>query len=237
MEKKVMVVTGSSSGLGLAIVGQAIETGMKVYGLDSSTDRAKNYADITNPQSIKRWKLWNTSNKVDILINCAGINLIDKIEDVTLEDFRKVMAVNVEGIFNMTQALLPLLKKSKGTICNIVSNAAHMPMTHSIAYNASKGAAEIMTRQMARELIKSHDVTVFGINPAKLEGTGMSKYIESRVPEMRGWTPEEAKEYQMKSLGAGFEIKPEWIAELIVWLLQKDYRHKYLNGCILDLGL
>jgi NAD(P)-dependent dehydrogenase (short-subunit alcohol dehydrogenase family) len=125
---------------------------------------------------------------------------------------------------------------SKGTILNIVSNASHMPMTTSLAYNASKGAAHIMTLQMARELSKAHGITVFGISPNKLRGTEMSKDIEDQVVALRGWTPEYAKQYQLASLLAGEETDPDALAEFVAFLLSSKQRHKYLTGCILPYG-
>jgi NAD(P)-dependent dehydrogenase (short-subunit alcohol dehydrogenase family) len=171
-----------------------------------------------------------------ILINNAGVNEISWLEKLDEMEWDRVMDTNAKGIFLMTQALLPFLIQSQGTVLNIVSNAAHMPMTGSLAYNASKGAAHIMTRQLAHELTRKHAVTVFGIAPNKLCGTGMSQYIDSRVPEERGWTPEFAKEYQLKSLLCGEETDPERLAEFIGFLLSMKERHKYLSGCILPYG-
>jgi NAD(P)-dependent dehydrogenase (short-subunit alcohol dehydrogenase family) len=70
--------------------------------------------------------------------------------------FDHVMAVNAKGIFLVTQALLSVLAATNGTVCNIISNASHVPMTNSLAYNASKAAAMMMTKQMARELWRDH---------------------------------------------------------------------------------
>ena len=102
-----------------------------------------------------------------------------------------------------TDLALPELAKTRGTVLNIVSNASHMPMTTSLAYNASKGAAHIMTLQLARELTKKHGITVFGISPNKLRGTEMSKDIEDQVVKHRGWTKEYAEQYQLNALLAG----------------------------------
>ena len=146
------------------------------------------------------------------------------------------MDVNAKGIFKMTQAYLPLLIESKGTVLNIVSNAAHMPMTCSLAYNASKGAAHIMTLQLARELTKKHGITVFGIAPNKLKGTGMSDAIDDQVVKTRGWTKEYAQQYQLNGLLCGEETPPERVAEFIAFLLQDKDHHKHLTGCILPYG-
>ena len=146
------------------------------------------------------------------------------------------MDTNAKGIFKMSQACLPMLIKSKGTIVNIVSNAAHMPMTCSLAYNASKAAAHIMTLQMARELTKKHGITVFGIAPNKLSGTGMSDSIDEQVVKTRGWSKEYAQEYQLNGLLTGEETPPKLLAEFVAYLLKDKQHHKYLTGCILPYG-
>jgi NAD(P)-dependent dehydrogenase (short-subunit alcohol dehydrogenase family) len=171
---------------------------------------------------------------VDCLIHCAGINLIDYLPNVTLNDWDNVLNTNARAIFLVTQTLLPRLRN--GTILNIISNASHLPMTASIAYNASKGAAEIMTRQMARELRPTHNITVFGISPNKLSGTGMSNNIDHRVQEVRGWTAEKARQYQLAGLLAGEETNPTTLAEFITFLLSTKQRHKYLHGCVIPYG-
>lgn len=230
------VITGASSGLGKAIfdrwtrdLGHAVDwsltSGIDIRFKNSITLAARNLPN----QGI---------TKVDVLINCAGINLIDFIPKLTEDDWDDVISVNAKGIFLVTKELLECGALGKGaTILNIVSNASHVPMTNSLAYNASKGAAEIMTRQMSRELIKTHGITVFGISPNKLRGTGMSAYIDERVQELRGWTAEEARKYQLAALPAGEETDPEVLAEFITFLLSSKERHKYLAGCVLEYGL
>ena len=173
---------------------------------------------------------------LDILINCAGVNRIDWIEKFEESDWDGVMDVNAKGIFMMVKATLPLLIQSKGTVVNIVSNAAHMPMTCSTAYNASKAAAHIMTQQMARELTKKYGITVFGIAPNKLAGTEMSKYIEGRVTETRGWSAAQAAEYQRSALLTGEETSVEAVADFVAFLLSSKQRHKFLSGCVIPYG-
>jgi 3-oxoacyl-[acyl-carrier protein] reductase len=145
------------------------------------------------------------------------------------------MGVNAKGIYLMSRGLLQHLAEPGGTILNIISNASHIPMTASAAYNASKGAAHILTQQLARELTKMHDVTVFGISPAKLRGTKMSQVIESEVCRVRGWTPEQAAEYQKGSLLTG-EIDPATLAEFIEWLLIDKEHHRHFSGCVIPYG-
>ena len=167
---------------------------------------------------------WNASNQdsASSLMEqgYAPQDIIDWLENFTEEQWDKVVNTNAKGIFMMSKACLPLLIKSKGTILNIVSNAAHMPMTCSLAYNASKGAAHIMTLQLARELTKKHGITVFGIAPNKLCNTQMSKSIDEQVVKTRGWTKEHAVQYQLNGLLTGQETPPELVADFISYLLK-----------------
>lgn len=219
-----ILVTGSASGLGQAIWEVLHEYGHEVYGYD-----LEGGYDILEPEVI--------CDELDVLINCAGVNGINMLEDVDDDLWDTVVDTNAKGIMKMSQAYLPLLIKSKGTILNIVSNAAHMPMTSSICYNASKGAALIMTKQMARELTKRWGITVFSVSPNKLRGTGMSRVIDEEVMRTRGWTLEEAQRYQVAGLLAGEETDPQQVAEFIAFLLQDKDHHKYLTGCDLQYGL
>jgi len=173
---------------------------------------------------------------LDVLINCAGVNRAAWLEDVTPDEWDETMGVNAQSILRMSQWALPVLKERKGTILNIVSNASHMPMTTSLCYNASKAAAHIMTLQLARELTKRTGITVFGISPNKLAGTGMSKDIEEQVMRLRGWDADFAAQYQRNALVTGEETDPVQLAEFITFLLSSKDRHKFLSGCILPYG-
>jgi NAD(P)-dependent dehydrogenase (short-subunit alcohol dehydrogenase family) len=221
-----VIITGSSSGLGAAIY-EAMTGYHNVIGWSTED------LDLCAPDEIEAMVNLAPA-KIDILINCAGVNDIDYLPNVTIEMWDKVMNTNARAIMLTTQALLPKLQG--GTILNIVSNAAHVPMTCSAAYNASKAAAWMLTKQLARELKVTHDITVFSISPNKLAGTKMSKYIESRVQELRGWTAEQAQKYQLAALPAGAETPPKVLAEFIAFLLSDKERHRYLAGCDIQYG-
>lgn len=236
------IITGASSGLGAAIsfsLHHSLNTGNCKWNITNwSLETA---VDVSNANSVRNAAaIWSTQNEnrganLDVFINCAGVNGIDFLDNVTEADWDRIMNTNAKGIFLTTRALLPYLKG--GTILNIVSNASHVPMTSSLAYNASKGAAAIMTKQLSRELIKTHGITVFAISPNKLANTGMSRQIDNEVVRTRGWTLEEAKKYQVAALPAGEETNPETLAEFIAFLLSTKERHKYLAGCDIPYGL
>jgi NAD(P)-dependent dehydrogenase (short-subunit alcohol dehydrogenase family) len=217
------IITGGASGLGLELckaIPDAISWDLK-NGVDVSS-----WADVHEAAK--------DVGPIDVLINCAGVNYIDWFEDLTPNGFEYVMAVNAMGIFNCTHALLSKLRN--GTVCNIISNAAHMPMRASLAYNASKAAAAMMTRQMAHELWPWHYITVFGVSPNRLAGTQMSKDVTKRVAQIRDWTLREAQSKQLVAMPIGEETPPALVAEFIAFLLSSKERHKYLHGCIIPYG-
>lgn len=217
-----ILVTGASSGLGAAIAEALAFDDHEVidYSLSNGDDVLK-----PNLHGIK---------SLDVLINCAGVNEINWLRFVSEEEWDRVVDTNLKGIFMMTQACLPLLRESKGTVVNIVSNAAHMPMRCSAAYNASKGGALILSKQLAREL--SPDITVFSVSPNKLANTGMSRHIDERVVVTRQWTMEQARKYQLAGLLCGEETPPDVLAEFLTFLLSSKERHKYLTGCDIPYG-
>lgn len=220
-----VLVTGSSNGLGRALVNELFNCGHQVFTYD-----------LENGQDVRKPDI-GYLQELDVLINNAGVNRINWLESVTEEDWDTVMDTNAKGIFMMTQACLPMLITSKGTVVNIVSNAAHVPMTCSAAYNASKGAAHILTQQLARELTKRHGITVFGVAPNRMAGTEMSHAIDKQVVATRGWGHRTARKYQLQSLLVGEETQPDLVAEFIGWLLSKKLRHKFLSGCVLPYGV
>ena len=220
-----VLITGSRKGLGAALASELRYQGHAVIGYDINDG-----FDVRDPDRSK------LPEEIDVLVNNAAVNIFDWLENFVEGEWDRVMDTNAKGIYMMSKACLPMLIKSKGTIVNIVSNAAHMPMTCSLAYNASKGAAHIMTKQLARELTKKHGITVFGIAPNKMSGTGMSGSIDDQVVKTRGWTKEYAQEYQLNGLLTGEETPPGLLAEFIAYLLQDKEHHKFLTGCILPYG-
>lgn len=229
-----IIVTGGLSGLGAAIVEELRQCRHSVLSYD--LQHGGDVRTATKESVLELTEFFPMPGQLDVLINCAGVNIIDWLQNFTDEQWDQVMDVNAKGIFKMTQACLPMLIDRQGTVVNIVSNAAHMPMTCSLAYNASKGAAHIMTLQLARELTKKYGITVFGVAPNKLNGTGMSDSIDEQVTKTRGWTKDYAQQYQLSGLLTGEETPPFAVAEFLAYLLSSKERHKYLTGTVIPYG-
>lgn len=222
-----ILVTGSESGLGLAIAERLIADGHSVIRFDE-----KFGDDVRWPQNTPF-----PETQIDVLINCAGVNGINWLEDVEFSEFMEMIAVNTWGAAAMTKKLIEDgLFSTNPSVLNIISDASHRPMRASAAYNASKGALHIMTLQMARELYDRHGITVFGVSPNKLKGTGMSSQIDNDVQRVRGWTPEQAYEYQVSGLATKQETDPAQLADFISYLFQSKDNHKYFHGCVIPYG-
>jgi NAD(P)-dependent dehydrogenase (short-subunit alcohol dehydrogenase family) len=132
---KVALVTGGASGIGAATCRELASAGARVYIADLNLAAAEALAaelggssaihlDVTEPSSIDR--AVKSLPHLDILVNNAGIGHVGTIEEVGLEDFDRLMKVNVYSIYLVTQALLPLLLESHGSIVNIGSVAGQV---------------------------------------------------------------------------------------------------------------
>lgn len=263
-DEHVAVVTGCTSGLGLLTTSFLLAAGWTVHGWADSEEFPWADHPILEPFREQftyfkvdlQWRdeindvvttmdreaaLNGVDLHIDALINCAGVNYLSPFEQFSMDQWERLMDINAKALVQTVSALLPFMAYpadpwNGGTVINIVSNAASVPMTHSLAYNASKAAALMVTKQMARELFKSHGLTIFAISPNKLAGTGMSREIEAAVPALRGWTEEEAAAYQRAALPTGMETDPRILAEFIGYLLSSKERHIYLHGCNIPYG-
>lgn len=219
-----IIVMGGSGGLGQEICKLLPEA------VDWSKDSGVNFVIEEDVEAAAHCL---EGKQVRGVINCCGINALIPFDEVTFAEFARSMYVNVYSLVRVVQALRrEKLLADGAAICNVISNAAHIPMTHSLIYNTSKAAQEMLTRQMAREL---KEYCVFGVNPNKLEGTPMSREIEAKVLELRGWTAEQAKKYQLAALPAGVETPPESLARFIVHLMGTR-NHPYITGTIFPYG-
>jgi len=162
---KTVLVTGANRGIGQALVEEALRKGAKrVYAgtrqpLAHTDGRVRSLTlDVTNAEQIQA--AVKRVESLDVLINNAGIALYDDLSG--FEAIEQHLAVNLFGMFNVTRAFLPLLKRSKGAIVNNLSLVALAGLPIIPAYSISKAAAFNMTQSL-RALLAGQGVTVHAV--------------------------------------------------------------------------
>lgn len=191
-------MTGAARGIGLATAKRFLEDGWKVALLDilgdTLTDAVKAIArpddtlaleaDVSDRQAVQNAVRETQSRfgRVDALVNNAGIAIFKPILEVTLEEWNRVLAVNLTGPFLMTQAVAPLMRdQGGGAIVNIASISGLRGSTLRVAYGTSKAALGHLTRQQAAEL-GEYGIRVNAVAPGPVD-TAMAK--EVHTPEIR----------------------------------------------------
>jgi NAD(P)-dependent dehydrogenase (short-subunit alcohol dehydrogenase family) len=193
---KTALVTGSSKGIGYSCAEVLARCGATVY-LNSRTEKeglqalAKLEAaglkvrylqgDIASAADIQRMRdtIASESGSLDLLVNNAGVNLFKGLEDTTMEEFDKIIAVDQRGLFAISQAMLPLLKKATGSsIIHIASVHATQTIAGITAYAGAKGAVVAMTRSMAQEL-GAYGIRVNTVSPGFTETPMLDDWLAS----------------------------------------------------------
>jgi 3-oxoacyl-[acyl-carrier protein] reductase len=192
------VVTGAAGTMGRAVVAALAEDGLKVIGIDVKPHKGGIVCDISDPQAVA--KAVRGIGRVDVLVNNAGILSNNKSEATTPEEWRRVLAANLDGAFYLSRAVIPGMKKRRwGRIVNTCSLAAKTGgLTAGTAYSTSKGALTSLTFSLARELAP-FGVTVNGISPAYVRTpmvtrqltAAQRKAVLAQIPVGRFCEPEE----------------------------------------------
>ncbi|MRX63566.1 SDR family NAD(P)-dependent oxidoreductase [Maribacter luteus] len=194
---KTAIVTGGGSGLGFATATKFCKNGIKTYIVGMNEEQTKEAClelgknavpvifDLTNLEGIPAMiQEIATDGAIDILVNNAGINMKKEFIDVTDEEFFKIIQLNVLSIFAVSREVVKVMKEhSGGCIVNISSMASQYGIPKVIAYTASKGAIEAMTRAMAVDLAK-YGVRVNCVAPGFIK-TKMSEKAFSDEPQRR----------------------------------------------------
>jgi NAD(P)-dependent dehydrogenase (short-subunit alcohol dehydrogenase family) len=179
IENKTILITGANRGIGRALVDEALRRGAKkVYpgtrgALTIADERVTPLTlDVTSSEQIQG-AVGNVES-LDILINNAGLALLDDLTDrAALE---QSLAINLYGPYEVTQAFLPLLTRSRGAIVNILSVAAIAAVPFSPAYSISKAAA-LSLSQSLRTLLAGRGVRVHVVLPGPVD-TDMSRSLD-----------------------------------------------------------
>ena len=233
---KVALVTGGGSGIGAATCRELSRAGATVLVADIDFAAAQSLAaelqdaraiqmDVTDLAALEATAA--SLDRLDILINNAGIGNVGTVAQVTSQDFDRVMKVNAYSVFYVTQAFLPLLLKVRGCIVNIGSVAGLVGVKQRFAYCASKGAVIAMTRQLAVDYPK--ELRINAIAPGTVQSPFVEGYLEKYHPHEKDKVRKELVARQpIGRLGT-----PEDIAGLVRYLCSDEA--EFVQGSIISI--
>lgn len=161
MSKKVVFITGASSGIGKAIAEYLQAKNYSVYGTSRNPDKYPDSKinllalDVTDSDSIQKAvnQLLEKENRIDVLINNAGAGITGALEEIPISEIKRNFETNLFGPIEIIKAVLPQMRKQKsGLVINITSIAGYMGLPYRSVYSASKGALELITEALRMEV-------------------------------------------------------------------------------------
>ncbi|MGI8813069.1 MAG: SDR family oxidoreductase [Pyrinomonadaceae bacterium] len=225
MDKKVVVVTGASSGIGRATAGLFAANGWHVAAVGRNeselADLCSNagesvfpiLADLTDDDQTENLvnEVLERTGQIDTLVNSAGIIKSGTIENTLLEDWDRMMNINLRTTFRLMQLCVPPLAKSKGNIVNVSSVTGLRAFPGVLAYCVSKAATDQLTRCAALELAPK-GVRVNAVNPGVVE-TNLHKRGGMGAEDYEKFLANAANTHPIGRAGQPIEV-----AELIYYL-------------------
>ncbi len=213
------IITGGGSGIGLAVVKGLKERGATVFGFDINQGEMAPFAtfikcDIADAASVESAfaEFKKASNKLDILINNAGIGSLTTVEKENDENWHKVLNVNVVGTARVSRSAIPLLRESKSAaIVNTASIAGTDGVPNRAAYSASKGAVLALTLAMATDHLID-GIRVNAVNPATTDTPWVKRLLDQSPDAKAARSALEARQPM------GRLVSPAEIASAIIFL-------------------
>jgi NAD(P)-dependent dehydrogenase (short-subunit alcohol dehydrogenase family) len=235
----VALVTGAGSGIGQATAVRLAGEGAVVVGSDINAAGLDETAEMVEEGGVFHSAVSDVRSKdachelvasvvadhgrLDVLCNIAGVARGHRVGDVDQETWDLIMGVNVEGVFWMSQAALPHLELSGGSIVNMASNAGLMGQAYTVPYCTSKGAVVLMTKAMAMETMKTR-VRVNAIAPGG---------VETNLATSFGFPSEPDMELMGRYMGMRGMAQADDIASLVAHLASDEGQR--IHGAVLSI--
>jgi 2-keto-3-deoxy-L-fuconate dehydrogenase len=228
---KTAIITGGGSGIGRAIAELFASQGANVFILELNTTPSEEIVrkikssgaqaavvecNVTDQKRVLDvcQEIADQTGSIDILVNCAGISHIGKLENTSEADFEKLFQVNVKGVYNGMAGVISQMKKQKrGVILNMCSIAASVGLADRFAYSMTKGAVFSMTLSVAKDYVKDN-IRCNCISPARVHTPFVDGFLKANYPGKE----EEMFEKLSKTQPIGRMGRPEEVASLALYL-------------------
>ncbi|CRK83406.1 SDR family NAD(P)-dependent oxidoreductase [Neobacillus massiliamazoniensis] len=226
---KVAIVTGGASGIGLSAVKAFVAKGVKVVIADFNEQGGKGLeqelkatgadvlfvkVDVGDEKSVENLVSETVKHygRVDVMVNNAGVAVKASTHELSFEDYDRIIRINQDGVFfGMKYAIREMLKNGGGSIVNTASVLGHVGKSGVFAYNASKGAVNIMTKSVALEYAKNN-IRVNAVCPGYVESGLVNKEVMGEAYD------ELVAKHPIGRLGRSDEI-----AHAIIFLSENDF--------------
>jgi len=229
MEGKVVFITGGSTGIGKSTAEKFSEKGAEVIIGDINSEKGEETAeeigvefrecDVADWESVKFVveSIVEDHGRLDVVINNAGIGSTSTIEEMDIEEWKKIIAVDLDGVMYGTKAAVPHLKETEGCVINTASIYGLVGDVGATAYNAAKGGVVNFTRSVANDLAQ-HNVRVNSICPGFVDTPLIQEAMED----------ENFKNHVLGETPLGRVADPEEIADVMVFLASD--KASYITG-------
>ncbi len=234
MDGKAAVVTGAGSGIGQAIAMKFAKHGASIRVLDLNEAAAAatcqkisdeggsaspHLCDVTDQSKVRQtFSQLFSRERIDVLVNNAGVSHIGTVESTTEEDFDRLVRVNVKGFYNCMHEMVGHMRShGGGVILNMASIAGSAGLADRFAYSMTKGAVIAMTYSVARDCL-AHNIRCNCISPARVHTPFVDDYLKKTYP---------GREQEMfgtlaKSQPIGRMAEPDEVASLALFLCSDE---------------
>jgi NAD(P)-dependent dehydrogenase (short-subunit alcohol dehydrogenase family) len=232
---KVALVVGGASGMGNAVVRMLIAEGCRTHVLDitPTADGSFQFCDVQDYNQVRQCvrNVVDQEGRIDLLFVAAGVHLFADIEETSIEEFERVLAINLKGPFYVLKEVLPVMRKQRyGNVVLMGSDQVFVGKGSSTVYGMSKAALGQLTKSSAIDYAP-HNVRVNCICPGTIDTPMLAPSIE-RFHQMSGMPVEEIHAMLRQAQPIQRLGTPEEIGRAVLFLLSDDCR--FMTGALVS---
>lgn len=238
-----IIITGTSSGIGLALGNYLYEKGYNVYGLSRSVPKNANFltipTNITNEKEVDEAidQILSINPRIDLLINNAGKGMVGPVENAKKDEILNLFTLNIVAPIYLISKVLPIMREvNKGKIFNISSIGSEMGLPFRGFYSGSKSALDMITESLRYEL-KNTDIEVCTINLGDIRTNIADHRIKSSISDI--YSKDFKKVYTHMNTDVNNGLMPDIIAPFVEKLLIQEKKlkpHYYFGTTIQKLS-